>query len=259
VHGQYPIIIDDERSRAATPDDLPIVARCARILLYERLTRSPADSGATALQRKPSNGSKSRPCLLASPSGGRQATLADFFSPRLRTAVLNNPLTRAQQPNQPELPRTALPSPLPRSPVVQKPVIPNSTTMHCPRPAPANHGQIQLSRPILLRREIPGASPWIPMTRNLYSRPDGSPYSQSLPTTFPIWKVWIANTRPQQAMFQIADNISQTAFYIAADDWTRKPGEEPKVIKRHGAFHNAIAFVISMLEKSTNRCFYEII
>ena len=63
VHGQYPIIIDDERSRVATPDDLPIVARCARILLYERL--SPADSSATALQRKPSNGSKSRPCSLA--------------------------------------------------------------------------------------------------------------------------------------------------------------------------------------------------
>jgi hypothetical protein len=32
-------------------------------------------------------------------------------------------------------------------------------------------------------------------------------------------------------MFQVADNISQTAFYIAADDWTQKPGEEWKVTK----------------------------
>jgi hypothetical protein len=64
---------------------------------------------------------------------------------------------------------------------------------------------------------------------------------------------------PQQEMFQVADNISQTAFYIAADDWTQKPGEEWKVTKRYGAFHNAVAFTTSMLKKSTNPCFYEII
>ncbi len=60
-------------------------------------------------------------------------------------------------------------------------------------------------------------------------------------------------------MFQVADNISQTAFYIATDDWTQKPDEEWKVTKRYGAFHNAVAFTTSMLKKSTNRCFYEII
>ena len=32
--------------------------------------------------------------------------------------------------------------------------------------------------------------------------------------------------KPQEAMFQMADNLSPSAFYIAADDWTRKDGEK---------------------------------
>ena len=36
VHGRFPIVIDDERSRTATPDDYQKVAKSARILFYER-------------------------------------------------------------------------------------------------------------------------------------------------------------------------------------------------------------------------------
>jgi hypothetical protein len=60
-------------------------------------------------------------------------------------------------------------------------------------------------------------------------------------------------------MFKIADSISQDAFYIAADDWTRQEGESWQAGKRYGAFKSVTEFVTSMLEISTNRCFYEII
>ena len=54
-------------------------------------------------------------------------------------------------------------------------------------------------------------------------------------------------------------NISRTAFYFAADDWTRPKGKAWGVGKRFGAFKNAVDFVTGFLEISHTRCFYEII
>ncbi len=44
-------------------------------------------------------------------------------------------------------------------------------------------------------------------------------------------------------MFQIANNLFPSAFYIAADDWTRKDGEKWGIDKRYGAFCSAVEFV----------------
>jgi hypothetical protein len=60
-------------------------------------------------------------------------------------------------------------------------------------------------------------------------------------------------------MFQAADNLSPSAFYIAADDWARREGKEWGISKRYGAFCSVTDFVTNFLEISTNRCFYEII
>ena len=88
------------------------------------------------------------------------------------------------------------------------------------------------------------------------AQPPGSPAWQQ---TLPLWKVRIDGLKPQQAMFQVADNITPNAFYIAADDWTRRDGQEWGIGKRYGAFRNAAEFVTNFLEISSNRCFYEII
>jgi len=88
------------------------------------------------------------------------------------------------------------------------------------------------------------------------AQPSGSPAWQQ---NLPLWKVWVDGLKPQQAMFQIADNLSSSAFYIAADDWTRKNGKEWGIGKRYGAFRTVEDFVTSFLEICANRCFYEII
>ncbi len=36
LHDQTPIFVSDDISRAATPDDIQMVAQCARILIYEQ-------------------------------------------------------------------------------------------------------------------------------------------------------------------------------------------------------------------------------
>ena len=61
----------------------------------------------------------------------------------------------------------------------------------------------------------------------LYSLPKGaqSPGSSAWQQTLPLWKVRIDGLKPQHAMFQAADNLSPSAFYIAADDWTRREGK----------------------------------
>jgi hypothetical protein len=55
--------------------------------------------------------------------------------------------------------------------------------------------------------------------------------------------------------------LSSTAFYIAADDWTRKNGKDSEwgIGKLFGAFRDDEEFVTSVLEISQTRCFYEII
>jgi hypothetical protein len=60
----------------------------------------------------------------------------------------------------------------------------------------------------------------------LYPRPKGasSPNTSAWQKSFPLWKVRVDGLKPQQAMFQIADNLSFKTFYIAADDWTKGDG-----------------------------------
>jgi hypothetical protein len=51
VHCQVQIIIYDERSRAATPDDLQTVAKCASILVYGSQSDSSVPSRVTSQRR----------------------------------------------------------------------------------------------------------------------------------------------------------------------------------------------------------------
>ena len=118
---------------------------------------------------------------------------------------------------------------------------------------------VDVSRPILLQPCAPGATPWIPGTQALYPRPRGVQPSAGWPTSLPIWKVRVQGLKSQEALFRVADNISSTAFYIAADEWTRKDGKKWGVGKRFGAFRNAVEFITNFLEISPTRCFYEIV
>ncbi len=60
-------------------------------------------------------------------------------------------------------------------------------------------------------------------------------------------------------MLQVVDNFTSSAFYIAADNWTRRDGKEWGIGKRYGAFHNAVEFITNFVEISSNHCFYDII
>ena len=64
---------------------------------------------------------------------------------------------------------------------------------------------------------------------------------------------------PHHVMFQIADNLSSNAFYIAADDWTRRNGKEWGTGKGFSAFRDVEEFVTIFLVISQTRCFHEII
>ncbi len=83
----------------------------------------------------------------------------------------------------------------------------------------------------------------------LYPRPKGA--SAPNPTTwqksFPLWEVRVDGLKPQQAMFQTAENLSSNAFYIAADDWIKSDGRTWGIGKRYGAFRNVIEFVTNFL------------
>ncbi len=63
----------------------------------------------------------------------------------------------------------------------------------------------------------------------------------------------------QETTFQVADNIANDAFYIAADVWSRKDGKTWGVGKKFGAFSSAESFVTELLEINKTRYFYEII
>jgi hypothetical protein len=61
----------------------------------------------------------------------------------------------------------------------------------------------------------------------------------------------VEGLKPQQTMFRVADNISKSAFYIPAEDWTRKDGKDfgvGPVGERFGAFCSAVYFVTIFLE-----------
>lgn len=141
--------------------------------------------------------------------------------------------------------------------------VPQMTLQTAPRTAAcANHSNgplTDMTRQVIQRSMKKDATPWTPGTLGLHPRPRGAPYTQQLPTTLPIWKIWIDGLRSQDAMFKVADSISEDAFYIAADDWTRQGGESWHAGKRYGAFRSAVEFVTNMLEISSNRSYYEII
>ena len=129
-------------------------------------------------------------------------------------------------------------------------------------------------RRIVVKGAIPGASPWTPGTQGLYPRPIGAQRSDVQATSFPVWNTRVRGLGWQQAMFNAADSIEQSAraaattqcglgqpstFYVAADVWTRKSGEGWGLGKTFGAFESPHAFVTQLLEVAHNRCFYEII
>jgi hypothetical protein len=68
---------------------------------------------------------------------------------------------------------------------------------------------------------MPGFAPRIPGSTGLYPLPRSSTANFSAwRHSFPLWKVRAEGQSPQQAMFNMANNLSSDAFYIAADDWT---------------------------------------
>ena len=92
---------------------------------------------------------------------------------------------------------------------------------------PSNHANgplIDMTRKVLLKSVRQDATPWTLGTLGLYPRPRVALYTQQLPTALPMWKIWLDGLRPQDAMFKVADSISEDAFYIAADDWTCQGG-----------------------------------
>ena len=114
--------------------------------------------------------------------------------------------------------------PAPALPANATPPAANTST----RPIQCGAEVVDMSRLIVLKPTLQRPTQWKPGTMGLYSPPRGSKPSGSLTwqCTLPIWKVRVDGLKPQQAMFQIADNLSPSAFYIAADDWTRKDGKE---------------------------------
>jgi hypothetical protein len=86
--------------------------------------------------------------------------------------------------------------------------------------------EMSMSRFIILKPPAPNSTPWNAGTQGLYPRPKGalSPNTSAWQESFPLWKVRVDGLEPQQAMLQIADNLSSNSFYIAADDWTHRNG-----------------------------------
>ena len=107
-------------------------------------------------------------------------------------------------------------------------------------------------------RRLPGLTPWVPGTSALYVPPTRGlpPEAQQ---TFPVWNVKQAGVGWQQAMFTAADRISLSAFYVAADVWTKKGTTDWALGKIFGAFSSASDFVAQLLTNAPTRCFYEVI
>ena len=112
---------------------------------------------------------------------------------------------------------------------------------------------------MITTKDIPETTPWKPGTLGLYPRPLSMEMSKEQNTSFPIWNAKQPGFKRQDAMFLSADKISPNAFYVAADEWTRKDGKDWGVGKLFGAFQSASHFVTQFLEIAPNRCFYELI
>ena len=104
-------------------------------------------------------------------------------------------------------------------------------------------------------RTIPGLTPWSPGTCGLYPNFNGSKQQ------FPIWNLRVDGMQRQQSMFTLSDAISPTAFYVAADVWSRV-ADSWRLGKVFGAFCDAASFANLVLmgpQRAPTRCFYEII
>ena len=106
---------------------------------------------------------------------------------------------------------------------------------------------------------IPGLAPWVPGTTGLYARPSGSVPPGEKMCAFPVWNIKEQGVRLQQAMFNASDRIAHSAFYVAADVWTKKQPSTWAVGKVFGAFGSVQEFITQMLQGAPTRCFYEII
>ncbi len=112
--------------------------------------------------------------------------------------------------------------------------------------------EMSMSQLIVLKPPEPNSTLWNPGAQGLYPRPKGalSPNTSAWQKSFPLWKVRVDRLKPQQAMFQIADNLSSNACYIAADDWTQRDWSTWGIGKRYGAFSNATDVVTNFQEIS---------
>ena len=124
----------------------------------------------------------------------------------------------------------------------------------------AGHGTHQsLENVIPNALRIPGLTPWVPGTTGLYARPPGAAPAGGQVCAFPVWNIKAQGMKLQQAMFRASDGIANSAFYVAADVWTKKQMSLWAVGKVFGAFANVQEFIAQMLQSAPTRCFYEII
>ena len=218
----------------------------------------------------------------------QQRTLWDFFSSSQRQSISRPaPLPASTRPSLVATQRHAPVS----SPTLtrggrlpeQGSAVDTQSGAGSPAPAPPSPGCMveaypqskqspaTADRKIVVKGEIPGASPWTPGTQGLYPRPTGAQRSDLPPTSFPVWNTRARGMGWQQAMFSAADSIENSnraggggsaqslTFYVAADVWTRKKGASWGLGKIFGAFKDPHEFVTQLLEVAHNRHFYEII
>jgi hypothetical protein len=162
----------------------------------------------------------------------RQRVLGDFFGALLPTVVVHSTVpdsalsVSSTTPPEPPEQNSGLSQGLAAQPLIltdndsAQPEIP-SVISDDPRPPteaarvpPPNvyAEQVTTSLPIVLRPATLNSTQWIPGTMGLYPRPKGalSPSSADWLKSFPLWKVRVDGLKPQQAMFQIADSLSDS-------------------------------------------------
>ena len=148
----------------------------------------------------------------------QQRTLGDFFSPSQRLSISGPALLPAStRPSLVAAQRHALVS----SPALtggerlpeQASAVGTQSGVGWPASAPPSPGctvetcsQVRqfpatADRKIVVKGEIPGASPWTPGTQGLYPMPTGAQRSDLQPTSFPVWNTRVRGMRWQQAMF----------------------------------------------------------
>jgi hypothetical protein len=213
-----------------------------------REKRSAAVKARKRLQVSPNDRQKAQNLASGVRPNPQQRVLGDFFGALLPTMAAHTPVPNKGSRESFSVPNTALSlapeqnHDLPRGAEAQ-PLIPadnNSAQLpsavagdsHTPAeatrtpPISVDAEKVSMSRRIVLKQAAPNSTPWIPGTMGLYPRPKGAsaPNIATWQKSFPLWKVIVDGMKPQQAMFQTADNLSFNAFYTAADDWTQRDG-----------------------------------